>query len=297
MRINPIDSSEGRSSMNTVPAGVAADGRRDTSAPSRRALVFFACAALVGAPMPAASQGSNLADLQYQGQDYAERELPRRGYTLTHSDVRDDRVVQYWWSGSRSECARVSSTDRRVSGIKTTDEHDCNQKSNGDKGISDGAKVAIAAAAILGVAALAHKSHENRHDRDKQTPQQVAEFDRGYRDGLYDQGWHNYNNSGDYSDGYQSGREKRAAETGHRPADGFHSGNAGYVNVQDLRGARGSSADSELNARGFVTKGGYKDGDRAVTIWWNRGTRQCLSMVVRDGRVKKLEPIVEGNCL
>jgi hypothetical protein len=29
---------------------------------------------------------------------------------------------------------------------------------------------------------------------------------------------------------------------------------------------------------------------------WNDRTRQCLSMVVRDGRVKKLEPIDDHNC-
>lgn len=266
-------------------------------APGRRALAAMACIALAGAPMQASSQVSNLSDIEYQGQDYAERDMPRRGYTLTHSDVRSDATVQYWWSAGRAQCARITSKDGRVTEIKATDEHDCNQKSGGDKGISDGAQVAIAAAAILGVAALAHKSHENHKDRARQSPQQVAESDRGYRDGLYHEGYHNYNTSEDYSTGYQRGREKRAAETGYRPSDGHHSGNASYVNVRDLVGARGSSADSELSARGFVTKGGHKDGERAVSMWWNRSTRQCLNMVVRGGRVKKLDPIFEGNCL
>lgn len=190
---------------------------------------------------------------------------------------------------------RLAIADGRVANVKDTDEHDCVQKSGDSGSMSDGAKVAIAAAAILGTAALAHKSHDNDKDRSKQSPQQVAEFDRGYRDGLYHQGYHNYNNTRDYSDGYQRGTEKRDAETSYRSGHGRHSGYSSYVNVQDLVGARASSAD-ELRARGLVTRGGYQDGSRAVSMRWNDRTRQCLSMVVRDGRVKKLEPIDNHNC-
>jgi len=125
----------------------------------------------------------------------------------------------------------------------------------------------------------------------------VAEFDRGYRDGLYHQTYHNYNNTGDYSTGYQRGSEKRAAEASYRSDKGHHSGSASYVNVQDLVGARGNSADDELRARGFASKDSYKQGDRAMSTWWNGGTRQCLSMAVSDGRVQRLESVVEGNCL
>jgi hypothetical protein len=237
------------------------------------------------------------SDLVYQGEDYSARELPRRGYVLTHSAAAGSGYWQYWWSAQREQCVRVAVNGGRVSQLITTDEHDCNQTVSSSKGPSKGAQVAIAAAAIAGVAALAHKSHESQKDRAAQQPQDVADFERGYRDALYAQGYHNYNNRPDYSDGYNKGSEKRAAETGYRSNQGHHSGYTGYVNVNDLVGARGASADSELRARGFVDKGGYQQSGRAHSMWWNARTRQCLNMSVRDGRVERLEPIIENNCL
>lgn len=237
------------------------------------------------------------SDLVYQGEDTSARELPRRGYVLTHSAAAGAGYWQYWWNPQREQCVRVAVNGGRVSQLITTDEHDCNQTVSSSKGPSQGAQVAIAAAAMVGVAALAHKSHESQKDRAAQSPQDVAEFERGYRDGLYNQGYHNYNNRPDYSDGYNKGSEKRAAETGYRSNQGHHSGYSGYVNVNDLVGARGSSADSDLRSRGFVDKGSYQQSGRAVSIWWNARARQCLNMSVRDGRVDRLESIAENNCL
>lgn len=261
-----------------------------------RALAAVVSAALVAAPLQAQGQPGGLSDLVYQSDEFAGRELPARGYVLTHSDARGDARWEYWWNASRAQCVRVSMSRNRVSDVSATDEHDCDQQGGGSQQLSDGAKVAIAAAALLGMAALAHKSHESDRQRADQSPQDVAEFERGYRDGLYHQGYHNYNNRPEYSDGYQQGSQKRSAETAYRSPQGRHSGYARYVNVQDLVGARASSADSELRARGFVDKGGYKSDNRAFTKWWSSGTRQCLEAVVGDGRVERLNAIYEGNC-
>ncbi len=270
--------------------------RRRKGGAMRSGVVTLACASIVAAPLPTLAQSSELSDLVYQGEDFSARELPKRGYVLTSVDNRGGKAWEYWWKDRSSRCVRVTIQDARVANVIDTDEHDCGQKPADKSKMSDGAKVAIAAAAILGAAALAHKSHENDKDRSKQSPQQVAEFDRGYRDGLYHHGYHNYSNTRDYSDGYQRGSEKRDAETSYRSDRGHDSGYSSYVNVQDLIDARGSSADSELRARGFAPRGGYQDGNRAVSMWWNQSTRQCLSMVVRDGRVNKLDAIDENNC-
>jgi hypothetical protein len=253
---------------------------------------------MVGAPLPSLGQVSGLEDLMYQPADFASRTLPQRGFELAGTNsAKGNAYWQYWWSGQREQCVRVAVNGGRVTQLITTDEHDCNQTVSSAKGPSKGAQVAIAAAAIAGVAALAHKSHESNKDRATQSPQDVAEFERGYRDGLYGQGYHNYNNRPDFSDGYSKGSEKRSAETGYRSNQAPHSGYAGCVNVNDLVGARGASADGELRSRGFTDKGGYQQAGRAHSMWWNAGTRQCLNMTVRDGRVERLEPIAEGNCL
>ncbi|MCM5570081.1 hypothetical protein M6I34_06140 [Burkholderiaceae bacterium FT117] len=261
-----------------------------------RILAALVSVALVAAPLQVRSQASELSDLVHQSDEFASRELPRRGYVLTHSDARSGTIWQYWWSSARADCVRVAVSRGRVSGVAGSDAHDCNQHTGDSKGMSDGAKVALAAAAILGVAALAHKSHERDKERSSQSPQDVAEFERGYRDGLYHHPYHNYNNRQDYSEGYQRGAEKRAAETAYRSPHGHHSGYARYVNVQDLIGARASSALTELRARGFVDKGGYQSDGRAFTTWWHSGTRQCLQAVVGEGRVERLDAIYEGNC-
>jgi len=61
-------------------------------------------------------------------------------------------------------------------------------------------------------------------------------------------------------------------------------------------GMRASSLDSEMARRGFTDAGGYKDNDTSYTTWWNRSTRECLSVATRDGRVDNVRSVAEGNC-
>jgi hypothetical protein len=157
--------------------------------------------------------------------------------------------------------------------------------------------VALGALAILaGMAALSHKSH-HRGDEHAEDSESVAEFERGYRDGLHREDYHNYNNSKAYSDGYSRGVEERHEQTSYRSSNSSHSGYRSFAPVNDLVGARAAGADSELRSRGFVDKGGYKQGDRSYVMWWNGQTRQCIKVATRQGRIDSVEGIVEGNCL
>lgn len=269
-------------------------GQRGVPGPWRRGAAAVVCIAVVGAPLPAPSQPVDLSDLLNQSEDDASRELSRRGFFLTQTLSRHKAIHQFWWSTSRDYCVRVAVERSRVTEVKSSDDHDCNQRDG--TGMNKGTQVAIAAAAILGVAALAHKSHDNDKDRASQSPQDVAEFERGYRDGLYHQGYHNYNNRREYGDGYQKGQEARSAETGYRSNQGHHSGYSSYVNVNDLVGARASGADDELRARGFRNTSGYKANDRSYTYWWNGNTRQCLNAAVYDGRIEALSATSDSYC-
>jgi hypothetical protein len=38
-------------------------------------------------------------------------------------------------------------------------------------------------------------------------------------------------------------------------------------------------------------------GNKAYATWYNRSTHQCVQALTRDGRIKRLESIDEGNCL
>lgn len=273
-------------------------------------LAAVICLALATPPAWAQTPDLRMSDLVNQGSDYAQREMRNRGFVFIHADQRGAKLWQYWWNARDNVCARVAHVDGRASSIVDVSATDCNQypqnsgqaaqlpaQPSGDsKGMNNATKAAIAAAAIAGVAILAHRSHERDEDKHK-TEQQTAEFERGYRDGLYHQPYHDYNRSQSYVDGYNAGQQKREAETAHRSPYAYHSGQAAYVPLNDLVGARAQNMDDELGRRGFVRKGGWQSGNAAYSMWWNGSTRQCIQGVVSDGRIQSLNPIVEGNCL
>jgi hypothetical protein len=254
---------------------------------------LVAALALPAVPVRAAG-ADDLRDLVgAKGRD-GESELERRGYTHIDTAKSSSAAYSYWWSNAGQSCVRVTTRDGRYDAIANTDLSDCGQTKKESRN-NNAAAIAVGAAALLGVAALAHKSHQR--DDKQYNEQQTADFERGYRDGLYHQPYHNYSNTREYSDGYNKGVDERSRQTSYRPYEGWHSGYAGYVNLQDLNGARASSADDQLRTRGFAPRGAYKEGGRSIGMWWNGNTRQCVHVVVADGRVANVSAIPEGNCL
>jgi hypothetical protein len=272
----------------------------------RTPLIGLLCASLSATPVWAQTPVLDLSDLVNQDSNYAQSELGKRGYVFIHTDQRGSKTWQYWWQARDRVCARVAHVDNRASSIVSVSQTDCNQypQNTGNtsqdlgksEGLSTGAKVAIGAAALLGVLALASSSHD-RDEEKHNTPEKASEYDRGYRDGLYHHAYHDYNHSQSYVDGYNAGQQKREAETSYRSPSGKHSGQAPYVRFNDLVGMRASNLDDEMARRSFVQKGGYKSGNQAISTWWNANTRQCVNAAVSDGRVQSISPIVEGNCI
>ena len=60
----------------------------------------------------------------------------------------------------------------------------------------------------------------------------------------------------------------------------------------DLIGARGSSAESELQSRGyeFATNLG------SAALWWHAQTKACVSVAVDDGRVQSIVNSPARDC-
>lgn len=166
-----------------------------------------------------AGPADDLRDLVGAKGASGEAELERRGYTHVDTHKSEYSAFSYWWSNAKSSCIRVSTRDGRYDVIADTDLSDCGQTKK-ESGMSDGAKVAVGAAALLGIAALAHKSH-HRDDRNY-NEQQTADFERGYRDGLYNNSFNNYSNNREYSDGYNKGVDERRNQSSYRY------GNASY---------------------------------------------------------------------
>jgi hypothetical protein len=210
------------------------------------------------------------------------------------SDWHDGKSYEYWWQASSNSCIQARASGDRYEALTTKSATDCGQYHKQATNNDAAAAVAIGAAAIIGAAALAHNSHKrgDKHNDQKS----VADFDRGYRDGLYHQPYHNYQNTSAYSDGYSSGSREREEQTSYRPRHGGYSGYQAYVSLDDLVGARASSADSDMRSRGFYDTGGYKQGNKSFVTWHNRSTHQCVNVVTQEGRIKRIDSIFEGNC-
>lgn len=261
----------------------------------QRCLVTFVSLALACTPVLAGPAPASENDILYQDLGWGGDELNARGYTMITSDFHNGKTYEYWWKSATRTCLKAAHGGHRYESLETTTAMDCNQKETSSSGMSTGAKVAIGAAALLGVAALAARSHQ-REDKHNQNEQNVAEHDRGYRDGLHHESFNNYNNSQAYVDGYNTGQQQRSEETNHRHHHNQRQGYVTPVSLDDLVGARAASADSELTNRGFRSTGGYNEGNRAIATWYNAGTHQCMQVVTRDGHIKRIESIFEGNC-
>jgi hypothetical protein len=252
-------------------------------------VAFGALAGIAYADIP-----DNLTDLVYQDAGSGSGQLRSRGYTQISSSRSGGKNTQYWWNGNANTCVRAVADGGKYEALVTTSPTDCNQYHSDATKNNNAAAAAIAAAAILGVAALAHNSHQR--DNKYNDPASMAEFDRGYRDGLHHERYHNRNDSSGYSDGYNAGQRERDEQTSHRSDDGRYSGYHPYVNLNDLVGARAAGADSDLRNRGFRDTGGFKQGDRSYVTWYNQNTHQCVNAITRDGRIDRFEDINEGNC-
>jgi hypothetical protein len=80
-------------------------------------------------------------------------------------------------------------------------------------------EAAIAAALLIfGAAALAH--HENHHENGKypSDPNKIADFERGYRDGLHNAEYDHRHYSPEYNEGFAAGHKERHNRLAHRHA-------------------------------------------------------------------------------
>jgi hypothetical protein len=265
----------------------------------RHLSIIAACGPLLLSSIASAQAPRDLGDLVGARAAGGETQLEERGYVHIKTQKGDDRAWSYWWQPKHRACVSVAVFDGRFDAITTTPAADCNQGSAKADG-KDGSGAAAAAAigvALVGVAALAHSSHN--HDNGKHLDDEAtdSQFERGYRDGLYAQSYHNYDRADAYSDGYSKGVAQRGNETRHR--DGHADDAGGYrasVNVNDLVTQRAASADVELQKRGFRTVNAYQAGDSAYTIRSNERTGQCVQVAVKDGRIRYIAAIKPSAC-
>jgi hypothetical protein len=162
-----------------------------------------------------------LSDLNYQDTSWSQGQLLNRGY---RQQSNDGSGYEYWWNADKQQCVIVHSERNKVASVVTSSPVDCGQQpqqNNSGSSNSNAAAALVAAAAILGVAAIAHKSHHHDDDNHDGDSRNEADFERGYRDGLYNQSYDTHSNSS-YQQGYQSGVRDHDSRTSYR---GYSGGN------------------------------------------------------------------------
>jgi hypothetical protein len=267
-----------------------------SACPAVRGLAALLAAALVLPANPALAQHapSDVADLVGARGSGGETELGNRGYVNVHAAQTSVASYTYWWSANRKQCVRVKTSDGRYEQLAKVSNSDCNQK-DPDSGPSTGAKVAIGAAALLGVAALVHKSH-HRDDKNHDE-RQTADFERGYRDGLYNHAYHNHGNAREYSDGFSAGVEDRRGQSSYRSGSEYRGGYQAHVSVSDLDSRDTGYAFSQLERRGFKLAGERKrSGDKYQWFYWNASTRQCMDVHTEGQRVRSIREVSDNAC-
>ncbi|MCU0812725.1 MAG: hypothetical protein MUE59_17205 [Thiobacillaceae bacterium] len=73
-------------------------------------------------------------------------------------------------------------------------------------------------------------------------------------------------------------------------------GSSAPVNLNDLVGIRGASFDGEMQRRGFINKGGFQRDGRAMGLWYNSASRQCVESTTVEGRVQAIDEVSPRTC-
>jgi hypothetical protein len=90
----------------------------------------------------------------------------------------------------------------------------------------------------------------------------------------------------------QSIQQASASDCGKSESHSSSGGTGHGGGLDDLVGARGSSAESELQARGYKLKGNLG----SAALWWNPNSKSCVSVAVDEGRVQSITNAPKRDC-
>ena len=226
-------------------------------------LLATAVSVVVIATPVLAEKANQLLEINGMRGSSAESALQSRGFShvSTHKS-RSGYVNSYWWDKRDDDCVVVEVYDGRVMTINDATDQDCGHH----KGSAGAAIGAVAGAAILG-ALLSHKSHHREGKNYDET--KTAEFERGYKEGLYSGSYHNYNRDDAYAHGYEKGVDEREANLSHHQRRGGYAQNC----PSDLRGN-----ECDYYKDGY--KAGAQDGSAGMSMAYER----------HDGYDSRFEP-------
>jgi hypothetical protein len=66
--------------------------------------------------------------------------------------------------------------------------------------------------------------------------------------------------------------------------------------VSDLEGTRASGALDEMARRGYVETSNYAADGGRYSYWWNPGSKSCIRLLTRDGRIAATKTTTAADC-
>lgn len=248
------------------------------------ALAVIACMLTTAA---FAKTPNDLKDLVGDRASSAERQLENRGYYHRNTQYSGSRTYANWWNPDKQKCVTVATKDGRYDAITKTEKFDCDDNRSGSHNNHSN-----------------NNSYHNYNNYNNYSYNNSSEYDRGYRDGLNNDGYHNNRDNVEYSTGYRQGvLEYHGMEDNNHRNDHHHSSSSQhYSNHNDYQStARGNfgslvgqsqrSADSGLRNQGYRQVDTLTSGYTFYSIWFNRSSRQCLQMAVANGRADSIVDI------
>jgi hypothetical protein len=235
----------------------------------------------------------------------AERQLRSGGYALVSTDRDGRRQWQYWWNPRRHDCRLVTTQRADLVSSVLTSETDCGQWRDESR-MSERGRAAIAAARSLRVDALLHRSHERDVNR-YQAVNEIAEFERGYRDGRDGRRLDRRHGSPAYSDGYRAGEHKRTTAVrpeqptlppGSLPPEGSRPTYPKMASPHDLVGRPAHELETTMQSLGYRRwLSGSTSSRDFLSVWRGpNSASECIQAIVRGDLVLDIRTVNEDQC-
>jgi hypothetical protein len=159
----------------------------------------------------------------------------------------------------------------------------------------DGKKVLLAAAAIAGVAALAHhnKNHEDgNHYNDANAE---AEYERGYNDGLYAADYNNHNRTDAYSNGFDAGNHDRNVRVSHQQNNRWSDDRHDSPDTARRACIGEASSRWQIDPRDIVATSSRSTGNNEYEVTVSAGYHRSNCGATGDGRFHWIEDLDSNN--
>lgn len=148
------------------------------------------------------------------------------------------------------------------------------------------AAAAIAAAALIGIAASSHHDGHYEDGRGYEDPKDHAEFERGYRDGLHNASYNDYNRTEAYRKGWKAGLHERDQRISHNQPNHWEEGRHAADSRMQHRAAREGDRYWNLPRGSSVpVSSTYNDEKERFRVVVAAGYRKGVCVLNRNGDV------------